>query len=78
MNMRSPSSLANRLPSFNVPAGTAEDHTAAGAVGCPSDVLERRPDIASPEREMAYENAQVGLARDRFLSACHAEWSRGT
>jgi NodT family efflux transporter outer membrane factor (OMF) lipoprotein len=32
----------------------------------PSDVLERRPDIATLEREMAYENAQVGLARTAF------------
>jgi NodT family efflux transporter outer membrane factor (OMF) lipoprotein len=32
----------------------------------PSDVLERRPDIASLEREIAYENAQVGLARIAF------------
>jgi NodT family efflux transporter outer membrane factor (OMF) lipoprotein len=32
----------------------------------PSDVLERRPDIATMEREIAYENAQVGIARSAF------------
>jgi outer membrane protein, multidrug efflux system len=34
--------------------------------GVPSEILERRPDIATSERQMAYENAQVGIALTAF------------
>jgi outer membrane protein, multidrug efflux system len=34
--------------------------------GVPSEILERRPDVATRERQMAFENAQVGLAVAAF------------
>jgi multidrug efflux system outer membrane protein len=36
-------------------------------VGLPSDLLERRPDIAESERQMAVANAQVGIANAAYF-----------
>lgn len=51
---------------FSVPVAPLNATPPPVPLGVPSDVLERRPDIATYEREMAYENAQVGLARAAF------------
>lgn len=51
---------------FNVPVVPLKATPPAVPLGVPSDVLERRPDVATYERDVAYSNARVGLARTAF------------
>ncbi len=51
---------------FSVPVAPLSATPPPVPLGVPSDVLERRPDIAMMEREMAFENARVGIARTAF------------
>jgi NodT family efflux transporter outer membrane factor (OMF) lipoprotein len=59
--------LTGNPPStFSVPVAALTTTPPPIPPGIPSDLLERRPDIATAERQMAYENAQVGVAKAAF------------
>jgi outer membrane protein, multidrug efflux system len=58
--------LGKPASNFTISASPLTAIPPAVPLGVPSDILERRPDIATAERQMAYENAQVGLARTAF------------
>jgi NodT family efflux transporter outer membrane factor (OMF) lipoprotein len=53
-------------PVFSMPQQIAERSAPAIPVGIPSDILQRRPDVASAERAMAAANAQIGVARAAY------------
>jgi len=59
--------LIGQSPStFSMPVDEREAELPAVPVGIPSELLERRPDIASAERAVAQANAEIGVAKAAY------------
>jgi outer membrane protein, multidrug efflux system len=59
--------LGKPAPDFHLAPKELTAEPPALDAGLPSDLLERRPDIAEAERQMAVANAQIGIARSAYF-----------
>jgi NodT family efflux transporter outer membrane factor (OMF) lipoprotein len=62
---------------FSIPLATLKTSPPPIPVGVPSALLERRPDIAATERQVAAANEQIGIAKAAFYPALTLNASLG-
>ncbi len=58
--------IGKPAPDFHLSPGELKDVPLTLDAGLPSDLLERRPDVAEAERQMAVANAQIGIAKAAY------------
>ncbi len=69
--------LGQPASTFSLPAAPLEANPPAIPFGVPSQILERRPDVASAERLMAQANAQIGIATAAYYPTVTLSASAG-
>ena len=71
--------LAGKPPSdLSLPAAPNQSPPPASLVGIPSALLERRPDVAAAERQVAAANEQIGIAKAAFYPSLTFSASAGS
>ena len=63
--------------SFSLPFNPLNTRLPAIPAGLPSDLLERRPDVAAAERRVAAQNAEIGVAISAYFPSLHLTGQTG-